>query len=183
MTATMTAATVEALWVEHHSEVVRYLQRQCSDTDLAADLASETFLAASKSLETGCSITVGWLMVVAKRRLMDHWRSAYRQQAALRVLENERVDYTIYDPAASTGGQVEIGLDLLCPSQRHALTLRYLDDCSVEQVADTLGLTYRAAESLLARGRRTLGRRLQEQAEAVETAPKDNWSAPKPELG
>ena len=47
-------------------------------------------------------------------------------------------------------------LDRVSPRQRAALVLRYLDDYSVQQVADALDLSYQGTESLLARGRRSL---------------------------
>lgn len=45
-------------------------------------------------------------------------------------------------------------LDLLPHRQATALRLRYLEGRSVEDVAKTLGATYSATESILARGRR-----------------------------
>jgi RNA polymerase sigma-70 factor (ECF subfamily) len=44
-------------------------------------------------------------------------------------------------------------LQSLPTRQRAALTLRYLDECSVAEVADTLDVSYRAAESLLSRAK------------------------------
>jgi RNA polymerase sigma-70 factor (ECF subfamily) len=49
-------------------------------------------------------------------------------------------------------------------SQRAALSLRYLDDLSVPEVARSLGKSLHATESLLARGRDAFRRALKEQA-------------------
>jgi RNA polymerase sigma-70 factor (ECF subfamily) len=45
-------------------------------------------------------------------------------------------------------------LACLAPQHRAALTLRYVDDLPVAQVADLLGRTVRATETLLVRARR-----------------------------
>ena len=48
-------------------------------------------------------------------------------------------------------------------TQRAALVLRYVDDCTVGQIAETLGRSVRATESLLARARRNLELEYREQ--------------------
>jgi RNA polymerase sigma-70 factor (ECF subfamily) len=51
--------------------------------------------------------------------------------------------------------KILLALQSLSMRQRSALTLRYLDDLSVHEVAIELGCRYQAAESLLARARRS----------------------------
>lgn len=156
MTATLTAPTTDSLWQDHYGEVVRYLRGRCSCPELANDLASETFVAAARSLGEGRNVTAAWLMTVAKRRLMDHWRRTYRDRELRAQLELRRFDPRACDPAQFIPGDALTALETLCQSQRYALTLRYLDGYSVQQVADMLGLSYRATESVLARGRRSI---------------------------
>ena len=54
-------------------------------------------------------------------------------------------------------------LQTLPDRQRAALSLRYLEELSVAEIADELSVTYTAAESLLARGRRSFERAWQSQ--------------------
>ena len=58
--------------------------------------------------------------------------------------------------------RVGAALASLPGGQRLALTLRYLDEYSVAEVADELDTTYSAAESLLARARRSFERAWEE---------------------
>ncbi len=58
--------------------------------------------------------------------------------------------------------ELEAALGSLPTNQRSVIVLRYLDDWSVAEIADGLGLTYRAVESLLARARRSLRTALEE---------------------
>lgn len=57
--------------------------------------------------------------------------------------------------AAHDSDELAAALDALPPRQRTVLTLRYVDDWSVGQIADGLAISYLAAESLLARARRS----------------------------
>lgn len=52
------------------------------------------------------------------------------------------------------GNQVLDALQSLSARQRAALSLRYLDGYSVAEIAEVLDTSYRAAESILARGRK-----------------------------
>ena len=137
-------------------QVFGYLARRCGSEALAEDLTSETFLAAVDACGRGAvpHLTVGWLVGVARHKLVDHWR---RQAAEERRLEAVA---TLHD---DTGPMVDVRelderralatLAVLGPHHRAALTLRYLDGLSVPRVADELGRTVHATEALLARAR------------------------------
>ncbi len=131
---------------------------------MASDATSEAFLAAARltSEGRGVSIDRAWLFTVAKRRLIDQWRAASRELRRLERLGWSRSR----DLGGGLGDEVRCVsaaevvqiLGSLPDRQRAALTLRYLDECSVSEVAEALAIEYSAAESLLARGRRSFER-------------------------
>ena len=61
------------------------------------------------------------------------------------------------------GDQVAEVLQELPVDYRLVLTLRYLDDWSVGEVAEAIGSSYSATESLLARARRAFGEAFEEE--------------------
>lgn len=69
--------------------------------------------------------------------------------------ENKSVDW-----GSVSGTQALAMLADLPADQRVALVMRYIDDLPVQEVADQIGRSLAATESLLARGRRQLGRRI-----------------------
>lgn len=153
---------LETLYERQVGTVHGFLLARCGSVALAEDLTTEVFInAATRFAEgRGAEVTTGWLITVARRRLIDHWRRADTQRRGLDVLRLERA------PVGETeeDGRVLAALGSLAPRQRAALVLRYLDDHSVTEVADALEVDYRAAESLLARGRRSFERAYEELA-------------------
>lgn len=137
-------------------QVYGYLVRRCGSAALAEDLTSETFLAAVDACRRDAvpSLTVGWLVGVARHKLVDHWR---RQAAEERRLEAVASlppdDPVLVDPAELDERRALAVLAELGPHHRAALTLRYLDGLSVPRVADELGRTVHATEALLVRAR------------------------------
>ncbi len=144
---------IAALFSAEGPDIFAYLLVRSGSRSVAEDLTSETFLAAAKAASTGKADTVtpAWLQTVAKRRLVDHWRSSFSQRRRIERLERESLRH----PAADRDpeGRVEAALDSLPDRQRAVLVLRYLDDFSVSEVAEALGLGYKATESLLSRAR------------------------------
>jgi RNA polymerase sigma-70 factor, ECF subfamily len=57
-------------------QVYGYLVRRCGSAAVAEDLTSETFLAAVDACRRDAvpQLTVGWLVGVARHKLVDHWR-------------------------------------------------------------------------------------------------------------
>jgi RNA polymerase sigma-70 factor, ECF subfamily len=141
-------------------EVYGYLLARCSRRALAEDLTAETFLAAVRAeADGGGPTTVGWLIGTARHKLLDHWRRLEREERGLRLLDGgdrHSEDPWEHELDALRAQQV---LADLSPTHRAVLTLRYLDDLPVPQVAALLGRTLHATETLLVRARTAFRRR------------------------
>ncbi|MFG1920619.1 RNA polymerase sigma factor [Cryptosporangium sp. NPDC048952] len=143
------SAALLALYDRALPDVYGYLRARCGSTALAEDLTGETFLAAVAAVRQGTSPTAAWLVTVARNKLVDHWRREAREQRSLQVFE--RPDDP-WDARLDVLRAREV-LQRLGPANRAALTLRYVDDLSVPEVARLLGRTRHATEALIVRAR------------------------------
>ena len=131
---------VVALVVDGGPAVYRYLMRLTGgDRTLTEDLLQETCLATVRAARGGSTedFTVGWMIVVARRRFVDHLRRNQREQSRLAVLgvaaEATEPDWD------SIGGDAALELLGQLPhDQRAALIFRYIDDLAVRDVAELL---------------------------------------------
>jgi RNA polymerase sigma-70 factor (ECF subfamily) len=132
---------------------------------VAEDLTAETFMAAVTATQHGAvaEVTVAWLVGVARHKLVDHWRRQDREERS-RTLAGHAVD-NVDDPwdAELDRDALYSALAHLNPFQRAALTLRYLDGLPVAQVAEQVGRSVHATETLLVRARAALRRVYREQ--------------------
>jgi RNA polymerase sigma-70 factor, ECF subfamily len=153
-------AELLALYDEALPQVYGYLLHRCRDTPTAEDLSAETFLAAVDSIERGSVRTVGtaWLIGIARHKLIDHWRRVERDTRHLRSVEPPPVEDDPWD-AELDGFLARDVLDQLGSHHRAVLTLRYVDDLSVPDVASVLDRTVHATEALLVRARRAFRER------------------------
>lgn len=149
------AGALLALYDVALPEVYGYLLHRCGSPALAEDLTAETFLAAARSLraEPPRGLSVGWLITVARNKLVDHWRARAREDAKLEAVADPSA--AIEDPWDATidGLRARAVLAELAPQHRVALTLRYVDDLSVPECAALLDRTVHATEALLVRAR------------------------------
>jgi RNA polymerase sigma-70 factor (ECF subfamily) len=147
-----------ALYPRALPAVYGFVLGRCGDTALAEDLTAETFLDAVRAVRAGTvpDLTIGWLIVVARRRLVDHWRHEAVEQRHLRAVGQE-ADEAV-DPWDDHLDVVRTraALARLGPHHRAVLTLRYLDGLPVAEVADQMGRGLHATEALLGRARRAL---------------------------
>lgn len=141
-------------------QVYGYLLPRCGSVALAEDLTAETFLVAVAAVrrERAQEVTVAWLVGVARHKLVDHWRRVAREARGLATVEHElRYEDDPWEEVLDTQAAHASLLRLPVP-QRLALTLRYLDGLSVPEVADHLGRSVHATETLLVRARAALRR-------------------------
>jgi RNA polymerase sigma-70 factor, ECF subfamily len=149
----VTATTALKLYDEALPHVYGYLARRC-DPATAEDLTAETFMAAVAALRANpdAELGVGWCIGTARHKLVDHWRRTGRQREALAQLWDD-VPVAADPGDAISQPQAFDTLATLAPQHRAALLLRYADDLPVAQVADALGRSVEAVESLLTRAK------------------------------
>jgi RNA polymerase sigma-70 factor (ECF subfamily) len=136
--------------------VYGYLLSRCGAVALAEDLTAEAFLAAAHAVRRGTApsdTNTPWLLGIARHKLADHWRRQAREERSLHAVEGAARD--VDDPwdARLDALRARQTLDRLDADHRAALTLRYVDDLPVGQVAELLHRSLHATESLLARAR------------------------------
>jgi RNA polymerase sigma-70 factor, ECF subfamily len=158
-------ARLLALYDRALPQVYGYLQPRVGDRTIAEDLTAETFLAAVQAIHKRSvpDLTVAWLITVARNKLVDHWRKQEREERSLRVASDGTGD--IVEDDTDQRFERMRAHDVLAElgaHQRAALTLRYLDGLSVREVAEQLGRTEHATETLLVRARRAFRTRYRE---------------------
>jgi RNA polymerase sigma-70 factor (ECF subfamily) len=154
-------------------QVYGYLLHRCGRTALAEDLTAETFLAAVDAvrLERPPPLSTAWLIGVARHKLVDHWRRQAREERSLSAVADDPTQGAAAadDPwdAKLDSLRAHETLESLAPQHRAALTLRYLDDLPVTEVAQALQRTLHATEALLVRARTAFRRAYSDQGEGA----------------
>ncbi len=160
------ADTLLSLYDEALPRVYGYLLSRCGRAAVAQDLTAQTFLAAVRAVRSDdpVPLSVGWLIGVARHKLVDHWRAQGREERGLRrVSAGEEADHDPWD-AQVDALRARAILATLSPHHRAALTLRYLDDLPVAEVATHLERSVHATEGLLVRARGAFRRAYAEEA-------------------
>lgn len=148
---------LQELFRSQVSRVHGFVLVRCGSTAVAEDVTSQVFVEAARRFAQGRTdeVTPSWLLTVARRRLIDFWRRDRTRSRTMELLRTERLTAGSNDRDDPHEQAVLAALSSLPDRQRAALALRYLDDFSVSEVAAALDMSYQAAESLLARARRS----------------------------
>jgi len=148
----MSPPPFQRLLEDHRAEVYRFLVasvgRQAAD-----DCFQETFLSALRAYPRlrDANNLRGWLLTIATRKALDHWRAEKRRPIPVEHLPESptaEADGTDADLWRAVGG--------LPPMQRAAVIHRYVLDLTYAQVAEALGCSVEAARANAYEGRRKL---------------------------
>ncbi len=146
-----------AFFEEALPKVYGYLLHRCGGAvPVAEDLTQETFLAAVAELKKGRrpEAPIPWVYGIARHKLLDHYRREERAGRELALDPGAELEDTRFDEGGEAARERAVAALAAVPaSQRAALVLRYSDGFSVPEVAEALGRTVAAVNSLLERGR------------------------------
>lgn len=150
----------EQAFLELYDECADALFRHCyyrvSSREIAEELTQEAFLRVWNYLAEGKTIDNprAFLYRIAGNLIVDHYRA--RKESSLDALAEQG-----FDPAGDSGssileyasGQQMLRLlEKLEPQYREILTLRYVDDLSIRDIADIVGQTENAVSVRIHRG-------------------------------
>jgi len=137
------AADFDAVFREHYERMVRSLAVACGDREVAADAVQDAFTRAYVRWRrvSRYDDPAGWVRHVALNRLRDHFRRAERGRRAVDRLSNQ-ADLVVVAPEPPTEdtGLLD-AVDALPRQQRIATALFYVEQLSVQEVADAMKLS------------------------------------------
>ena len=146
----------DRLYREHAASLVRYLERQLGDRDLAEDVAQETFL---RALRHEPKVNPrSWLFTTATNLLRDVARRDSRQRQRLEQLHAEhqrRAEESFADAPSVEDSPVHQALQSLSERDRTALLLSE-EGLSYNEIAMMLGMSMQSVGTTLTRARKRM---------------------------
>jgi RNA polymerase sigma-70 factor (ECF subfamily) len=154
-TAVSTRVTFAEAAEAHLDAVFRYLRQITGDPHLAEDLTSETFERALRMwdrYDPARGPTLAWLVTIARRIALDHFRSASRR----RIREARAGAGEAHtSPAPAEPGdlppELAAALGKLSDTEREVVALRVLLDLDGSETAAVLGISASACSTHLHR--------------------------------
>jgi RNA polymerase sigma-70 factor (ECF subfamily) len=151
------AETFEAVYRDHYRDVYRYVLLSLRRGDDADDVVADTFdraFAAWRSGHGPAGRALPWLLVIARRIVVDRWR----RDRLIRWLPFA-TGRGAQDPVdtGDEGGRAEFWLWLeelaraLPTRQREVVFLRYQRDLSDEEIGEILGISASGVRTLVSR--------------------------------
>jgi RNA polymerase sigma factor (sigma-70 family) len=150
----------EQLFHEHSGWLYGYCLRLLRSPEEAEDAVQATYLNACRSLGEGTRPRAGsaWLLHIARNVCFTRLRSARRRDGVERIGDITVLEETVAAPNRSYDSLVGLTDALLAlpERQREAILLREWQGLSHGEIAERLGITHSAAETLIFRARRSL---------------------------
>jgi RNA polymerase sigma factor (sigma-70 family) len=152
-----------------HAPLWRYVRQLTPNDDVAQEIAQEVWLRVIRGirrLRDGAKWRA-WLFGIARRVLMDRLRAQYAMPLAAETeIADVPVDDTGVDPEVLSAA-LHDELARLPFIEREVLTLVYLRELSLGEVADVLGVPLGTVKSRLFRARHLLRRELEARGDLV----------------
>jgi RNA polymerase sigma-70 factor (ECF subfamily) len=160
------AELTEYLYENYGQRVFTFCYSRLRNREEAQDAAQTTFIYVLRSLQRGVEpeFELAWLLKIAFNVCRGTRRSSGRHTAVTQEVED--IDELAAPQAAGYEGSERLaalrdGLAHLPERQRRGILLREWQGLSYAEIADELGLSVGAVETLLFRARRNLASRLQ----------------------
>ena len=152
----------ERLYRKHAGDVYRYALVVLRNQADAEDVTQTTFLNAYRAMEKGerPRSPQNWLIAIAHNVCRQRFRQSQRRPTEV-VYEEELAEAVVEEDALSAE-DIRRALGHLSFNQRSALVMRELEGRSYQEIAEILGLTTSAVETLIFRARRALREQLEE---------------------
>ncbi|WP_343518559.1 RNA polymerase sigma factor [Sphingomonas sp.] len=156
-------AAFDALIERWAAPIAGYARRVTQDGDAAAELAQDVWLRVFRGIGRlrEPKRFRAWLFGIAHRAFADSLRKRYAARAIAEA--SELADAP--EPDHVDAELVERGLERLPPIEREILTLFYLQELSIAEVAEALGIASGTVKSRLHRARHQLRQELETQGE------------------
>jgi RNA polymerase sigma factor (sigma-70 family) len=155
-------AALDALIARWHPPLWSYIRRVTGNPDAAADAVQDAWVRILRGLPglREPARLRAWLFGIARRVLMDRLRAQYAAPVFADVEPADLAEPDDRREAALAAEELHAALAALPVAEREMLALFYLEELSLNQLADVLAVPVGTVKSRLFRARRMLRERL-----------------------
>lgn len=148
---------LEAVYCAMVREVWRFaLGRLGGDRHAADEVTSQVFLSVvenASQFNPQRATIEGWVFGIARHKVADHLRKAYRERRRHAMLERDADAPVARASEHDAADALHAALDRIEPRQREVLLWKYRDGLTTRQIAARVRRSEKACEHLLARAR------------------------------
>ncbi len=145
----------------YFDQIYRYLSYRLGETDVAADLTGEVFLALVSALKAGkpprTSLS-GWLYTVARNLAADYIKQKGRTVSLVENLVSDAPSPSEQAHLAHLAPMLREAILQLTEEQQHVIALRFGQELSLAETADIMDKTVGAVKALQHRALASLAR-------------------------
>lgn len=162
---------LEEFSARYHGRLVGALWLYCGDRDVAEELAQETLVRVCRDWEQVAQMAApgAWAHRVAINLANSHYRRRGAARRATTKIQSDALGHHT-DPDGADQVAVRRAVATLNRKQRSVVVLRYYADLSLQEIADSLGLSLSAVKSLHHRATKALQSALGDDADDKEHA-------------
>jgi RNA polymerase sigma-70 factor, ECF subfamily len=177
-------AALEALLSSYLAPIYRFGMKMCRDRHDAEDVAQETLLAASRSVEgfRGASSLSTWLYSIARRACLRRRRRGKHEPESYLPLESPIHGGSLADDRTLAPDEeaarselsraLQSAIERLEDDHREVLVLRDVQGLTAPEVAEVLGISVEAVKSRLHRARQAMRHELAPHLDSGQAIPR-----------
>ena len=168
------ADATRQLYERHSSRIFGFCLSRLGSREEAEDAVQTTFLNAQRGLGRGVvpEYELAWLFKIAQNVCHNRHQSARRRGRVETAHDLDALQDVIASPDRTPGvslGELTQALGAIPKRQRRALVLREFQGYSYEEIANELGISVAAVETLLFRARRGIVQQLEQSGATAGT--------------
>ncbi|WP_417561903.1 RNA polymerase sigma factor [Microbacterium sp.] len=175
-------AAFEAVFVQHHAAVLRFVERRVDDRERAKELTMDCFEIAWRKFDPAAPVGLPWLLQTARNLVGNVYRRRDRERAGIAELTNTARDRTVTDEREHRRIELEIAMAALRADDREVLQLVYWDGLSADEAATVLACRPAAVWKRLSRARTALRGLLEDSTAHSQNSPWQGARIPKGEV-
>lgn len=139
----MNDMTKEEIYEQFHFKILRYINSQVNDYNLAEDLCSDVFLKVYEKLDTYNKSKAQfstWIFTITRNRLIDYYRTRKQTIEIPETLAIEPEDEQLFTPEQLTN--LAKALNELDERKKYLIVAHYYENISLKQIAEKLDISY-----------------------------------------